>query len=410
MFPDDPVASLDALRRAEAAFAPLSEGFEPAFKRGLSATFTRAEAAIVNRSGTDLRVQAAVLRGGFQRVLYTQALEQAAGDNLPRARTLLDVLAADLGFAGPVVGTDRQALQTSFERQLATLGLAGLDVLGDDRESRYETLARLYSYVLVVQDSPRLPAATQTNLLGAIQALVAGEPPAPALEAVRAQFTQFRRAAQRTPPVIAQIRAPQTSVNRAAETEAKPIKNVTRTLTDTAGATPDAPVTRAVDQTEDASTGAVSTSVEPEGALGSLRELRAPLLIAAGLFALVALAGSLRALRGGLSPWQNAALALLLLPTLGEGFIALAETLGPRAELPLLTGLGRYSVFTNPVTQLVWPLLTAVAVLCLALGWRTPVHAAKDAELKAPSSKPSPSEPATHPRLAGSNLNWDEDF
>jgi hypothetical protein len=87
-FPDDQVGSLDALRRAQAAFGPLSKGLEGPLKRGLSATFTRAEAAVVNRSETDLRVQAAVLRGGFQRALYEGALEEAADGNMERARTL----------------------------------------------------------------------------------------------------------------------------------------------------------------------------------------------------------------------------------------------------------------------------------------------------------------------------------
>jgi hypothetical protein len=64
VFATDQVESLDALRRAEEAAAPLLAGLEPSLRTGLTTTFARAEAAIVNRSETDLRVQAAVLRGG----------------------------------------------------------------------------------------------------------------------------------------------------------------------------------------------------------------------------------------------------------------------------------------------------------------------------------------------------------
>jgi hypothetical protein len=99
-------------------------------------------------------------------------------------------------------------LETAFERRLAALSLAQLDNLGDDRGSRYETLAQLYSHVFVVQDSPRLPAETQAVLLSAIRALVAREPLAPSLKTLRARLTQFERAAGRRRPA-ARVRSPE---------------------------------------------------------------------------------------------------------------------------------------------------------------------------------------------------------
>ena len=103
VFASDQVESLDALRRAKAAFAPLAAELEPPLRQGLATTFESAEAAIVNRSETDLRVQAAVLRGGFQRSLYRVALESAGAD-LPRAQELLSVLATDLGMTETAFG------------------------------------------------------------------------------------------------------------------------------------------------------------------------------------------------------------------------------------------------------------------------------------------------------------------
>ena len=98
-----------------------------------------------------------------------RALAVARHDDRPVGR--------DLALSNPrVTGADRQALQTAFEARLAALALTRLDRPGDDVGSRYRTLADLYSYVFLVQDSPRLPPETRSGVLSTIGALVEGRP------------------------------------------------------------------------------------------------------------------------------------------------------------------------------------------------------------------------------------------
>jgi len=429
VFATDQVESLDALRRAKAAAGPLLAGLEPPLRAGLTTTFARAEAAIVNRSETDLRVQTAVLRGGVQRALYEAALARAADGDLPRARALLGVLAADLGLRQqPFSGSSPEALQTAFERRLAALSLAQLGDLGDDRGSRYETLARLYSHVFLVQDSPRLPAETQVVLLNAIRALVAREPLAPSLRTLRAQLTQFERAARAASPGNARSVAGGTpseaSTDRGANTGTNPDAgadtDVAVNPARSGRAVP--PLERAVPDTQPATLPEVAplqaaapvppAPAPPNPAHQLVGDLRGPLLIASGLLALAALARLVRASRGSRTPWRDAALALLLVPAFAEGVFALALALGPLVGLPLLGTLGAYSLFTNPFTQLLWPLVVASAVLCLQQGWRAAARAdVSDVGIPKPGHPPpeTPRKLAPSP-FAASGLDWDEDF
>lgn len=435
-FPDDQVGSLDALRRARAAFAPLSEGLEETLKRGLSATFARAEGAIVNRSETDLRVQVAVLRGGFQRALYEGALEGAEDGNLPLARTFLGVLAGDLGFDREFSGADRQSLQTTFEQRLADLSLRQLNRLGDDQGSRYETLARIYGHIFLVQDSPHLPVQTQATLLHAVQALIAGKPLAPPLKTLRAQLTQFERATHRTgngaaavetdtvaqnsrvPSSGAQSNGAQSS--RVAETSA-PAKQAAERTSQPTRAEPVAPPALPSGASEATLPGTIPAQNPTSAASASATErlvgdLRSPLLIASGLLAFAALLRSLHPSRSRRALWRDAALALLLLPAVAEGVIVLTTTLGPLVKFPLptlfITEVAGYSLFTNPLTQLLWALIVMLAS-CLALG-RTSSAASDEVALErsTPAAQPPPattSLPAP-PLLASSGLDWDEDF
>ncbi len=438
VFATDQVESLDALRRAKAAFAPLADELEPPLRRGLTTTFESAEAAIVNQSETDLRVQAAVLRGGFQRTLYSAALEGAASGDQPRARKLLNVLATDIGMAETTFdGATRQALQTAFEGRLAALSLTQLDGLGDDRESRYEVLAGVYSHLFLVQDSPRLPEQTQTTLLGAVQALVTGKPLAPPLKTLRAQLTEFRRAAQdlsqdsspaegvptaevatgttREGAVdsLADDRAPERMPNVEPTPDTKPDTDTTDAATKPAAipatavantapsdgvqttppttrpdpAAPSLETTRAQPTSPERQTPVTTppaTAAAPLSPTEQLAgDLREPLRLASGSLALVALLGLVFSRRSPV-PWRDTALALLLLPVISEGLIALAPTLTlllePYLALPL-GELGSYSLFTNPLTQLAWMILTVLAALCLMLSWRAPgARSAKSAK------------------------------
>lgn len=424
VFADDPIASLDALRRAEGAFAPLSQGLEPSLREGLGATFTRAEEAIVNRSETDLRVQAAVLRGGFGRALYRQALSEASTGNPGRARSLLGVLAADLGFDRQTFAGDTQrALQAAFERRLAARSLAELGALGEDREARYRTLAQLYGYIFLVQDSPRLPAQTQATLVATIERLVAGEALEPSLTTLRAQLERFAEAAAAT----GRSRPTGEGV---ADRETPDLENVAIPVPDPetgaagvgngADKSANAPVSRAQTNPEQAAAQAQTLTETPPESASLIGELRRPLLIASGLLALLALA-LLRPGRGARTPartpWQDAALALLLLPAVWEGLMRLAVVLAPAFNLPDLSSLSTYSLFRHPVTQLLWAGLVVLAVLCLALGRRATSQTAairtaaeKPSENPTAPQPPPQSQPASRPLTSVSTLNWDEEF
>ena len=499
MFASDQVESLDALRRAEAAFAPLAAELEPPLRQGLATTFENAEAAIVNRSETDLRVQAAVLRGGFQRSLYRAALESAASGDLTRARDLLSVLATDLGMTETAFGgASPQGLQTAFEGRLAALSLTRLERLGDDRESRYETLAGVYGHVFLVQDSPRLPPETQATLLGAIQALVTDKPLAPPLESLRAQLSEFERAARSSrkarPASVAEAAPPTTAPETATasddvsageaatgtagaaegpedalaeidiapeltpETVVPPTANTANTVADTTAANADVAVNTTTNTVANtAENTATNTAAPPAPADGAqpaplnpaappntvttplspnaqlVSGLREPLLLVAGALALIGFLGLLFSRRSP-TPWRDAALALLLLPAVAEGLIALAPYVTPLLEpyVTLPNELGSYSLFANLLTQLVWTTLTVLAALCLMLSWRAPGAASRSrpaSEAPVPASTAALT-PATtsgsrdgaghapvqaFPRSSstlttGSGFDWDEDF
>ena len=235
--PDDSVASLDALRQAKRAFTPLGESLGSSLNQGLQVTFERAEQAIINASQADLRVQGAVLFGGFQRSLYEEALTRAQEDDLAQARRLLGVLGQDLEltpaqFSGiGAEGNAARALQLTFEKRLAARSLQQLKTLRDlpettgTRDTRYELLGQLYSHVFLIQDSPRLPSPTQTTVLDAIQALIARRTLEPSLTTLQTQLQDFQRAstaAQRQLAPLEPAQAAQTPSTATSETAQTP--------------------------------------------------------------------------------------------------------------------------------------------------------------------------------------------
>ena len=407
-FATDQVQSLDALRRAETAFAPLGGALEPALRDGLQETFSRAEEAIVNQSETDLQVQAAVLQGGFGRAVYQQALRDAAGGDAGAARNLLKVLGQDLGFGNTQFkGTSQRELQGTFEARLAKRSLAQLAGFGGELGSRYRTLAQVYGYLFLVQDSPRLPPETRDTVVRTIRALITKQPTDQGVTLLKAQLTGFARSAERAEAntgAASQAKTGQNSVgqnsagqnagqNSAAQTATQrpgpaaestaPGSAADAPTTDPAAEPADEPFVPTVPEaamtedlasgTADASTeallgdpvqtGAVQDStvqdntvqpgfiqngtvqtgsiqngtVQPEmvAALPFLTpELYTIFLMATGLLALVGLVRLLFA--ASVSPWRDAALALLLLPAVAEGLVALAGFLVPRVNQPLL--------------------------------------------------------------------------
>lgn len=430
--PDDSVASLDALRRAKSAFAPLAEGLEPPLRQGLQATFERAEQAIVNASQTDLSVQAAVLRGGFQRSLYESALESAGAGELPQAKALLKVLGSDLQLTPTGLSGDARALQLSFERRLAARSLMRLSTLTtpppEGRGARYETLAQLYGYIFLVQDSPRLPASAQRTVLSAIQALIAGRPLEPALGTLKTELQTFGAAAQAAQARLAAPPAEQgANVPSAPPTPGAPAKEQDRSgAAETTSRAPDEPIMQTPppvpettpEQLVPADTPpATAPPTDPLSFLGGAA--RTYLLIAAGLLALVALVQIVSRRTPFPSPLQRAATALLLLPALAEGLITLALTLAPLLGQPVLAQAQRFSLFRSPVTQLVWALLVAGAVFCLAFSRRVPQTQERAVAATVPATAPvavaakrTSTPPATQTRapLATGGFDWDEDF
>ena len=479
-FSTDQVESLDALRKAETAFAPLGQVLEPALRSGLQETFSRAEEAIVNQSETDLQVQAAVLQGGFGRAVYQQALRDAAGGDAATARNLLNVLGQDLGLANArFKGTSQRELQGAFEARLAKRGLAQLAGFGGELGSRYRTLAQVYGYIFLVQDSPRLPPETRDTVVGTIRALVTEQPTEQGVTLLKAQLTGFARRAERAGANTGdtgqnnkgqsnteQNSAAQTaaqSPSPAAESPATASADVaantaTSTPTSTPATTTDpatepfVPTITGAVMTEDLASGTADApttalpgdpvqsniqdnavqpgtvqngTVQPEmvAALPFLTPERYTIfLMAAGFLSLIGLFRLLFAV--SVSPWRDAALALLLLPAIAEGLVALAGFLVPLTNQPLLRQAAAYSLFVNPVMQLAWTLLTAAAVLCLALSRGTaPARANQklaDSDPHAeyeptraeptPTATPQPTQATRSSPLTTGTLNWDDDF
>lgn len=231
--PEDTVASLDELERAETALAPLARDTpSTALIDSLSNTFERARTAISNRSQADLAVQVAVIRGGYQRLVYEAALRQAQAGNLETARARINRVASDMGFSEAQQTQLQEAqqvrqFQLAFERGVAESAQARLTATREaqaDPSSAYPQLAAAYGNFIAVQDSPRVPEATNASFVSAFQALVEGQ--GEVLEAqldslgnhmnALAQATEGTAAEAPTAPAPAPETAPETA--EAAET------------------------------------------------------------------------------------------------------------------------------------------------------------------------------------------------
>lgn len=360
-------AALRSLRRAEAAFPALAETLSPSLRAGLEATAKRAEAALASGSATDFAVQRAVLGGALGRALYERALEEAAQGRAEEAAALFAALERAHGLAAAPEG-DRGDPQRAFEHRLAAHGLEALGGLPTgDRDRDYRTLAERYGELLLVQGSPRLPAATTDALLAAIDQVVAGGSPEEPLAALREGLAAF--AAASAPPARAPTQAPAAPELEAAATRHEgPAPPATLPPTPAPAAPP--------------------TSAFSDHALQALWVLL-------GLLALVALVQALALALAGQQPLHHLAVALLLLPASLEGLAALA----PLSGWPALAPLARLSL-QSAALQRLWVLLVAVAVLCLAVSWRRTTAPADGT----PRPAPAP------PRLASTELDWDEDF
>lgn len=204
---DDAAASRNALDQAFSALLTLSRGSSSTLTESLDRVFGRARTAIDNRSPTDLAVQTAVLRGGFQRLLYESALSAAVAGEGEVARARLLRLARDLGLgearlaqvetlaeAGPL----RRVLEAGVAEQVgARLATLGEQAPPADRDQAYRALADAYGDYLLVQDSPRVNPESNARFVNAADALVDGdfETYQAALNGLGADLSDLRSAA-----------------------------------------------------------------------------------------------------------------------------------------------------------------------------------------------------------------------
>ena len=193
--PQDGAVSGAELEQAQLQLTALADNASAPFVSGLSDTFERARDAIRNRSQVDLAVQVAVLKGGFHRLVYEAALQDAAAGEVARSQRRLAQLAADMGLPvetqsalGEV--STRRAFQATFEAGIAeTIGArlaTTRDVAPTDTNFAYQAIAQAYGKFIPVQDSPRLPAETADTFVSAFGALVGAQS-----ETLNAQVTQL---------------------------------------------------------------------------------------------------------------------------------------------------------------------------------------------------------------------------
>ena len=181
--PGDAVQARDELERAVNALLTLSRDTTSAtLLTAMQRTFERARTAVDNQSRADLAVQAAVLRGGFRRLVADSAFTAGAAGDRDTALARLTHIAQDMGFAaadlealqaaGPSLGDLRLAFEAGAAQAIAAELTVAERLLPSDREAAYESLGTAYGDSLLIQDSPRADPDLNAALLRAAQALV----------------------------------------------------------------------------------------------------------------------------------------------------------------------------------------------------------------------------------------------
>jgi hypothetical protein len=207
--PADGVTARESVDRAFASLLTLSrDAAGSSLVTGMQRVFDRARTAIANGSRDDLAVQAAVLEGAFQRLLYDAALRAAIDGDLPLARERLLRIADDVGFSP----ADREPLAnpeqpTATLRYLVEVGAAdaisthlavAAELAASDLGGAYRSFARAYGAFLLVQDSPRTVATLNQEFVRAAVALVGGQVESfdEAIEAVQGEILAMGTAAR----------------------------------------------------------------------------------------------------------------------------------------------------------------------------------------------------------------------
>ena len=203
--PGDGVQARDELERAVNALLTLSrEATSVNLVQAMEQTFERARTAVENQSATDLAVQAAVLRGGFRRLVMDSSFTAATAGQLDVARSRLIHLAGDMqigqtGLDELTNAADDNTLRLAFEAAVADAVAAEITVanrlIESDRGAAYVSLASAYGDSLMIQDSPRADVGLNATLLSTAQALVTGQDEAVAESSQTAQAQLSRLAA-----------------------------------------------------------------------------------------------------------------------------------------------------------------------------------------------------------------------
>ena len=160
----DVAASRSELDSAAGALRFLAtEAGDPGLVAALERVFDRARTAITNRSATDLAVQSALIRGGYQRAVFDSAIALLESEPVA-ARARLERLAIDLGLseearASLAAAANVDAIRRVFEAAVAdgiAEKLASVQAsYGQSQDDAYRSLASAYADYLIVQDSPR---------------------------------------------------------------------------------------------------------------------------------------------------------------------------------------------------------------------------------------------------------------
>jgi hypothetical protein len=182
--PTDAVLAREEIDRAFNALLTLSRDTTSGpLASALERVFERARTAIANGSQDDLAVQAAVLEGGFQRLVYDSALRAAVDGNVPLARARLVRLAEGLGVAeadrAALADPDGASAALRFDLESGVADVIA-DRIADARAQgadggAYRALASAYGAFLLVQDSPRAAANLNQAFVEAATALVDGD-------------------------------------------------------------------------------------------------------------------------------------------------------------------------------------------------------------------------------------------
>lgn len=180
--PTDGVEARDELERALNALLTLStSSTSPNLVQAMERTFDRTRTAIENQSKTDMAVQTAVLAGGFARIVMDAAFTAANEGNMELASSRLLHLAEDLEFGEEATesisgASNGEALRLAFEagaaESVAHHVKSSEELATTDVHAAYVSLGRAYGQSLLVQDSPRVSADLNSQLVAAANALV----------------------------------------------------------------------------------------------------------------------------------------------------------------------------------------------------------------------------------------------